>query len=241
MSTGMSIDRALADRRLLGAALGDLGSWSTWLVVLKAAFGLPLSDAEIATFCKVAGDRPPPGKQVKELWCVCARRSGKSRVAAALAVYLALFQQHKLARGEVGHVLTLAPTADQARTVFQYCSGFVDGSDALRREVVSTTATEIKLRNNCVTGVHACSHRSVRGRTLLATIFDETAFWRDEASATPDVEVYRAVMPSLIARRRTTAWACCTPSIEIILAMPVMTFSSSRAIVRRSIRPCRPH
>jgi hypothetical protein len=33
----------------------------------------------------------------------------------------------------------------------------------------------------------------------LATIFDETAFWRDESSATPDVEVYRAVMPSLIA------------------------------------------
>jgi hypothetical protein len=195
----MSIDRALADHRLLGAALGDLDSWSTWLVVLKAAFGLPLVDAELETFHRIAGDRPPPAKRVRELWCVVARRSGKSRVAAALAVYLALFQKHNLARGEAGHVLTLAPTSDQARTVFQYCSGFVDGSGPLAREVVSTTATEIKLHNSVIIGVHACSHRSVRGRTLLACIFDETAFWRDESSATPDVEVYRAVMPSLIA------------------------------------------
>jgi hypothetical protein len=195
----MSIDRALADRRLLGAALGDLGSWQVWITTLTAAFGLQLSEGELATFRKIAGDRPPPGKRVRELWCVCARRSGKSRVAAALATYLALFEEHKLARGEIGHVLVLAPTADQARTVFQYCSGFIDGSDALRREVVSTTAHEIKLRNNTVIGVHACSHRSVRGRTLLACVCDETAFWRDETSATPDVEVYRAVMPSLVA------------------------------------------
>jgi phage terminase large subunit-like protein len=158
-----------------------------------------LSGADLATFRRVAGDRPPPGKRVKELSCVCARRSGKSRVAAALATYLALFEKHRLARGETGHVLTLAPTADQARTVFQYCNGFIDGSEPLRREVVSTTAHEIKLRNNAVIGVHACSHRSVRGRTLLAVIADETAFWRDETSATPDVEVYRAVMPSLVA------------------------------------------
>jgi hypothetical protein len=38
-----------------------------------------------------------------------------------------------------------------------------------------------------------------RGKTLLACIFDETGFWRDESSAMPDVETYRAVMPSLIA------------------------------------------
>jgi phage terminase large subunit-like protein len=225
----MSIDRALADHRLLGGALGDPGSWSTWLVVLKAAFGLPLSDAELATFHKVAGDRPTPVRRVRELWCVCARRSGKSRVAAALAVYLSLFERHKLARGELGHVLVLAPTADQARTVFQYCSGFVDGSGALRREVASTTATEIKLRNNTVIGVHACSHRSVRGRTLLATIADETAFWRSEESAVPDVEVYRAVMPSLVA----------SGGMLIGISTPYRRHGIAVRQAPRSLRPCR--
>jgi hypothetical protein len=153
MTAGMTIDRALADHRLLGGALGDLGSWSTWLVVLKGAFGLALDASELATFHKIAGDRPPPSKQVRELWAVVARRSGKSRVAAALAVFLALFQQHQLAKGETGYVLVLAATADQGKNVFQYCTGFIDGSDALRREVVSITAHEIKLRNNTVIGV----------------------------------------------------------------------------------------
>jgi hypothetical protein len=197
--TAIAIDRALADPGLLGGALGDLSSWSTWLAVLKSAFGLALTETELATFVKVAGDRPPPARQVRELWAVVARRSGKSRVAAALAVFLALFQRHKLAKGETGYVLALAASADQAKNVFQYCTGFIDGSDVLRREVASITAHEIRLRNNVIVGVHVNSYRTIRGKTLLATIFDEVSFWRDEASATPDVETYRAVMPSLIA------------------------------------------
>jgi hypothetical protein len=195
----MTIDRALADRRLLGAALGDLGSWRVWLTALRAAFGLRLDEGELATFRRVAGDRAPPGKAVRELWAVVARRSGKSRVAAALAVFLSLFRLHKLAKGETGYVLVLAATQDQAKTVFQYCAGFIEASEALRREVVSVTAHEIRLSNNTVIGVHANSFRSIRGKTLLACIFDEVSFWRDEASATPDIEVARAVTPSLVA------------------------------------------
>jgi phage terminase large subunit-like protein len=74
---------------------------------------------------------------VRELWCVVGRRAGKSRMAAALAVFQALFQRHKLAKGETGHVLVLAATQDQARTVFAYAVGFIEASEALRREVRS--------------------------------------------------------------------------------------------------------
>src|SRR5215470_282564 len=110
MTTPFTIDQALADQRLLGAALGDLGLWRTWRATLKAAFGLSLDEAERATFAKIAGDRTPPDKRVRELWCVVGRRAGKSRAAAMLAVFLALFQRHKLAKGETGHVLVLAAT-----------------------------------------------------------------------------------------------------------------------------------
>jgi hypothetical protein len=34
---------------------------------------------------------------MRELWCVCGRRGGKSRIAAALAIYFALFVKQKLA------------------------------------------------------------------------------------------------------------------------------------------------
>jgi phage terminase large subunit-like protein len=38
-----------------------------------------------------------PIKRVRELWCIIGRRGGKSRMAAALACYFALFVKHKLA------------------------------------------------------------------------------------------------------------------------------------------------
>src|SRR5262249_39906622 len=159
-----TIDCALTDQRLLGAALegDDLASWRIWLVVLKAAFGLPLDDAELATFAKIAGVRSPPAHRVRELWCVIGRRAGMSRMGAGLAVFLALFQKHALAKGETGHVLVLAATADQAKTVFDYASGFIEASEALQREVRSVTQHEIRLANGVVIGVHVNSFRTVR-------------------------------------------------------------------------------
>lgn len=76
------IDIALSDPHLLGAALGDVATWSTWLAVLRAAFGLPLSHEQQAIFASVAGDRPPPTSRVREFWCIAGRRSAKSPVAS---------------------------------------------------------------------------------------------------------------------------------------------------------------
>ena len=114
MTMLLPIDRVLCDRNLIGAGLGSIESWQTWLAVLRAAFGQPLSDEDKGIFARVAGDRPVPTDRVRELWCVVGRGGGKSRTAAALVVFLALFQKHKLARGETGFVLALAATQAQA-------------------------------------------------------------------------------------------------------------------------------
>src|SRR5262245_29827397 len=115
--TQPSIADALNDARLLGAAIGDLSTWSTWVACLKAAFGLTLNRAERRAFASVAGSRKPPRQKVRELWVVAGRRSGKSRVAGALACYLGMFIDHSetLAHGETGYVLTIAPTLAQSR------------------------------------------------------------------------------------------------------------------------------
>ena len=125
------IDHVLTNHRLLGAGLGDIATWRVWLTVLKAAFGRRLDKTERKTFRIVAGDRAPPDRRVRELWCVAGRRSGKSRMAAATTVYLALFQEYRLAPGEKGMVLVLAASVDQARTVFQYIRGFLEAAPAL--------------------------------------------------------------------------------------------------------------
>ena len=82
--------------------------------------------------------------------------------------------------------------------MFEYCLAFLEQSPILRQELLSVTASEIRLRGNLVIGVHSNSFRNVRGRTLIACIFDECSFWRSDDSANPDLETYRAVRPALI-------------------------------------------
>ena len=196
---GITIDRAMRDPNLLGAALGPSASWDTWIAILRAAYGLPLTEAERVAFDAVAGGREPPRKRVRELWCIIGRRSGKSRVAAAVADFIAAFQDHagRLAPGEVGTILVLAASRVQAQTVFNYIRAFFEASPILSQLVDAVTTDEIKLAGNVAIAVHTNNYRTVRGRTLIACIFDEVGFWRDETTSLPDVETYRAVLPAL--------------------------------------------
>ena len=195
--SAITIDRALQDPQLLGAALGDPKTWATWLATLKSAFGISLNRAERRAFASIAGSRAPPSKKVEQLWVVAGRGSGKSRVSAAIAVYVACFLPHDLDPGETGYVLVLAGSTAQAKAVFSYASAFLRRSPILRKMIESVTACEIRLTNGVTIAVHSNSFRLIRGRTLLACIFDEIAFWRDDTSANPDVETFRAVRPSL--------------------------------------------
>jgi hypothetical protein len=195
----ITIDEALADKRLLGAALGDPRTWTTWRAVLRAAFGLRLSDTQRSAFATVAGDREPPARRVDELWCVVGRRGGKTRTASGIAAFIGAIETHRLAAGEIGFVLLLAPSKPQAAIALEYIKGFLQASPVLRQQIESVTDEEIRLKNNIVIGTHANSFRTIRGRTLIAAIFDESAFWRNDESATPDIETYRAVLPALVA------------------------------------------
>ena len=200
-TTPLAIDKVLTDTRLLGAALAPVATWQTWSIVLKAAFALPLTDEERGVFKAIAGDRGLPKQRVRELWAVAGRRSGKTRIAAAISVYTATIVQHKLAPGEVGYVLPLAASRSQASIAFSYVCGFLEASPILRQQVESMTADEVRLKGSIVIGVHAGSYRTIRGRSLLAVVGDETSFWRDIDSAQPDVEIYRACMPALAASK----------------------------------------
>lgn len=198
----IAIDDALLDDQLLGASLGDdHDSWSAWLCVLRAAYGLPLSRRERKVFKQVAGDRAPPRSRVDELWCVVGRRGGKSRTAASIGVHAACFVPHNLVPGEIGEVAIIAASREQASVIFNYCLGFIQASPLLSQEIEGTTTNEIRLRGNIVIAVRTGSYRTVRGRTLLCAVVDEVAFLRDEASASPDIELYRALLPSLATTR----------------------------------------
>lgn len=195
----ITIDRAMADENLLGAALGDPTPWRVWRAILKAAFAIPLTDEEAEIFAIVSGGRKPPSKPVSELWVIAGRRGGKSRMAALVSAYAGAFiaPTIRLAPGEIGHVLALAPSKAQAGTVRDYCHGFYERSPILSQMVRNVTGEEIRLDGNVSIGVHAANFRTVRGRSVLCAVLDEAAFFRDESSATPDLEIYRAILPAL--------------------------------------------
>src|SRR5262249_54999228 len=65
--------------------------------------------------------------------------------------------------------------------------------------LVNETGEALGLANRTRVEIRASNFRVVRGLSLLACVIDEVAFLRDESSAVPDVELVRAVTPSLAA------------------------------------------
>jgi len=173
-------------------------SWDLWRAIIKAAYAEPMTEAEVALFRTVA-DRDPPDRRVRELVAVAGRGAGKDSIASLLAVVAALNfdRRGKLRPGERAVVMCLAVDRSQAGIVFRYIQAYFDAIPALASLVISSTRSSISLRNGVDIEVYPNSYKAVRGRTLLAVIFDELAFWCDEHSALPDIETYAAVTPGL--------------------------------------------
>jgi hypothetical protein len=173
-------------------------TWDGWRAVLKAAYALPMTGDEVDFFRTVA-QRDPPERRVRELWCVVGRRGGKDSVASAIAAHsAALFSDgDRLRPGERALVMCLATDRDQAKIVLAYTKSYFADIDLLKGMVQRETATGFELTNNVDVAIATNSFRSVRGRPILCAILDECAFWRDDSSATPDEQTYKAIMPAL--------------------------------------------
>jgi len=109
MRPRISLREALQDPELLGHALvGD--SWTPWRILLIAAMGEELIDAERVIFKQITGREREPGQRVAELVAVVGRRGGKSRAMAVLMAYVAGLCDHTdlLVKGEAGVALCVA-------------------------------------------------------------------------------------------------------------------------------------
>lgn len=198
----MNILEALAEPALFGNTFqGD--TWGAWHAVLSATFAIPMDETRAATFKRLAGGREPPTKRVRELWVVAGRRSAKTQTAAAVAVYLATVGaelgelRKRLSPGELGVIALLATDRNQAKVILGYIRALLEDSPALHRMVIRADTEGVSLSNRVDIQVHTSSYRAIRGRTLLAVVLDECAFFRSDLTANPDVEIYRAALPGL--------------------------------------------
>ena len=196
---GIDIITAMMDPQLFGGTFAG-SSWDAWRVLLRAAFGLGLAlPWEHQLYRRCTGRSVVPTTQVRELWMPTGRRGGKSRVMALVAVFVACFRSYAktLSPGERGKVVVVAADRAQAQVVFLYVEALLDGSPMLQRMVSSKTRESIRLRNRVDIEIHTASFRATRGYTVVAFIGDECAFWRDESSANPDVEILNAIRPAM--------------------------------------------
>jgi hypothetical protein len=191
-----TLRQALSDPNLLGNVLGG-ESWSAWRAILLAAMGEKLKSDELETFRKLTNREQPPDKRVDELVCVVGRRGGKSSAIAALAVYIAALCRHRLAPGETGLVICVAPDQKQARVCLDYCAGIMENTPLLAGMIANRTADTLELTNGHCIEVRSSSFRRLRGFTGLAVIADEACFWMSENSTNPDVEILAALRPAL--------------------------------------------
>ena len=175
-------------------------SWGAWKVFLATLFGLPPTPEQRATYAACTGRGYMAGeKPFAEAWLICGRRSGKSRILALIAVYLACFRprNEQLAPGEHGTIPVLAADRRQARTIMRYVRALLHGVPALEALIENETAEEIALAGRVTIEVGTASFRAMRGYTLLAALCDEIAFWRADESANPDTEILDALRPAM--------------------------------------------
>lgn len=187
--------------RLMCSVLGhQFGgeSWATWRAVLRASFALDLSRDERAAVEGLTGRKKLPQTPVRELWLLLGRRSGKSIIAAVLAVWATCCRTYRLSPGEVGVYVIVAADRRQARVIKRYVAGLLRSHPSLEALIDRETKEAIWLKSNLCIEIHTCSWRTLRGYTCIGAACDEVAFWdSDDFAANPDKEVLIALRASM--------------------------------------------
>ncbi len=184
-------------------------SWSAWAAFSKALWGEPMTAPELQVYRARTGRTAAPTRQAREAWVAVGRRGGKSIVMAREGVRVAVRDYGAILKpGQRAYVVVLAADKDQAAEVMGYVTGFFEGIPALaalverRRGKAPSRRDEVRLTNRVTIRVAVASFRRIRGRTIVAAICDELAYWHDsEKSLNPAQEILRALRPSMLTVR----------------------------------------
>lgn len=193
----MNVVEALQDPALLGAlpAFQDLATWRPWLAFLRAVYGLPMDEADLELFRRHTGRQDPRPGGYPEAVVIVGVRSGKSRIAAAVATVEALAAAQ---RGERGvYVPLIAQDLRGAqRTLFGYVREAFE-VPLLRGEMGQETTERLVVGGRVTVAVYPCRAAAVRGITAVVAVVDELAHFITTDGRPTDLEVLRAVRTRL--------------------------------------------
>ena len=193
----LTIIDACEDPKIFAPWFKDRATWAAWFVFLRAMFGLGLDADGLAIFRACTGrSEPRPGGYL-EATLVVGRRGGKSLILALIAAFLSAFYDWSLflTGGERGTIMIIATDRRQAATIFKYLKEMLS-IPLLAGLIQRETADTIDLSNGITVEIQTASFRTIRGRTVVAGLCDELAFWMGEDSANPDKEIIGALRPA---------------------------------------------
>jgi hypothetical protein len=205
----MNIIDALQAPHLLGAlpAFRDLSTWRAWIVFLKATYGLPMDAAEEATFFTHTGRAyTPPTDGWSEVVCITGRQSGKTRAAATIAAYEAMTGDAEPDGTEIYALLIAQDQRSALRTLFSYAASPFDLVPSLRAMVPTgwralwrkaRKSDSLTLSNGWRLAAYPGRPAAARGVRAGVAVVDEVEFLRSSDGYRLDVEMLRALRPTL--------------------------------------------
>ena len=197
----LSIVEALEDPKLFGGlpAFRDLSTWTAWLVFLRAAYGLPVDQAQLEVFRKHTGrtSYDPPAGGFPEVVCIVGRQSGKTRTASTIAAYEAVLAEREPDRSSLYAVLTAQDQRAALRALFGYARAPFENVPVLQRSVSDVRADSLRLKSGVTLATYPCRPAAVRGLRAKVAVVDELAFFTSTDGRPQDVEMLRALRPAL--------------------------------------------
>ena len=184
------------DPKFLGLSLSEAQE-----TLLRAIYGLPLSDSQMNIYRLCTGRESYTGKGFAEATIISGARSGKdSRIAAPVIVYEALFGGHEknLARGERATIPLVAQDQRATRIAFSYVKNYLMDSAGLRSTVEEVLSGEIRLMNGITIFCFPCTKSSLRGWSIPVGVMDELGFFELEGQADSDIEIQTSIRRGMV-------------------------------------------
>ena len=169
------------------------------VVFLKAVYGLPLSATEERLFCEHTGRSRyhPPDGGFPESAAIVGRQAGKDRIGSAIQSYEAISAEAQADGTEVYSLSIAQDARSSLRTAFRYACAPFEAIPAFARFVEQKRSGAWTLRNQVVLASYPCLPSSIRGIRCCCAVCTEIAYYRNSENMPTDVEMLRALRPTL--------------------------------------------
>ena len=186
-----SIIEFTTDPQLLGLSLS-----APQETLLRAIYGLPLSQDQLETWRVCTARETYPNRPFGEVTVIAGARAGKdSRIAAPVVLYEAIFGGHErhLSKGEQGMIPVVAQDRRATAIAFGYIREYLEHSPMLSGMIVDVLTSEVSLTNNMTVSCFPCTLRSLRGWSIPVGVLDELGFYQLEGMANSDAEIQTSI------------------------------------------------